>query len=537
MDLFSLLFLVFVGLSVFLYYTVCKRHQWVCLLAASLCYYAICGMYGFPFLLTTALTTWIGGMMMTSIWDRYNAAKKGGAVSHKNTIAGESARPRTLSREEKKALKQRAVQQKRLVLVAVLLINLEILAWVKYAGDLQLRSTSLLLPLGISFYTFQSIGYLADVYNNKYPAEKHFGHFLLFVSWFPQLLQGPIGRFDKLRPQFTKQHTYDSERTARALLLILYGLVKKYAIADMLAPSIAGLFDGPVEGIPGSLAVFGILMYSAQQYADFSGGIDIMRGVSALYGITLAQNFRQPYFSTSLGDFWRRWHISLGAFMRDYVFYPIALTKPMQGLSKWLKKNTKATRAATVIPAAIANVIVFFLVGIWHGAQLHYVIWGLYNGLVIAASDLTAPFWITLSAKLKLPVQSRGFHVFRILRTFVIVNIGWYFDRIADMRSCMICLQHTFFAFNLYDFGNAFQRELLMMSETFSVLGGFAAATIGILIVFGISLQRERGVDVAGRWLSRSAAYKLITALGMILLLFASFLFTVSAGGFMYANF
>ena len=323
---------------------------------------------------------------------------------------------------------------------------LGILAFFKYNGLLGgvLHGwRAVAMPLGISFYTFQAISYLIDQYNGKYPAERNFLHFLLFVSWFPQLLQGPIGRYDKLRSQFFRENHWDGDRIKRALLLILFGLMKKYAIADMLVGSISSVLDGDISRLPGSLVVFAILLYSAQQYADFSGGIDIISGVSLLFGIELAPNFRQPYFSTSLGDFWRRWHISLGAWMRDYLFYPFALLKPMQNFGRWCTKHMgkNGKHFGRVLPAGIANLVVFFVVGIWHGPQLHYVLWGLYNGMVIALSDLTEPFWKHLAAKLRMNTESRGFHVFRIVRTFVIVNIGWYFDRISQFRAACRPLQ------------------------------------------------------------------------------------------------
>ena len=139
--------------------------------------------------------------------------------------------------------------------------------------------------------------------------------------------------------------------------------------------------------IPGSVVVFGILLYSAQQYGDFSGGIDMVEAASSLFGVGMAENFRRPYFSVSLADFWRRWHITLGTWMRDYVFFPFALTKPMQRLGKWASERLGEHLGRT-LPACVANILVFLIVGLWHGAEPHYVAWGLYNGVVIALADL-----------------------------------------------------------------------------------------------------------------------------------------------------
>lgn len=196
------------------------------------------------------------------------------------------------------------------------------------------------MPLGISFYTFQAVGYLIDCYRGRHPAEKNFARFLLFISFFPQLVQGPINRYGELEPQFMARHTWDWERTKRALFLFAFGAMKKYAISNLTSPTIAAILDvEDASSLTGAMALLAILLYSLQQYADFSGGIDMVLGVAQLYDIQMMPNFRQPYFSTSLGDFWRRWHISLGAWMRDYLFYPFALTKPMQRFGKWATKH------------------------------------------------------------------------------------------------------------------------------------------------------------------------------------------------------
>ena len=180
-----------------------------------------------------------------------------------------------------------------------------------------------------------------------------------------------------------------------------------------------------------------ILLYSLQQYADFSGGIDMVLGVAQLYGIEMMPNFRQPYFLPRW-DFWRRWHISLGAWMRDYLFYPFALTKPMQRFGKWATSHW-GKHFGRVLPAAVANLLVFAVVGIWHGPQAHYLAWGLYNGLVIALADLLEPAFKKLNTVLHIPTESRGWHVFRIVRTFIIVNIGWYFDRNEFVQGASTC--------------------------------------------------------------------------------------------------
>jgi alginate O-acetyltransferase complex protein AlgI len=451
MELYSLAFFLFVIVTLICYYTVFRRRQWICLLAASLAFYCLQGWKNLLFLLLTSFTVWAAAGHITKIEDAYREAVSGGVKP-----------------EEKKERRRQAQRGKRTVLVLALLFNFGILAWLKYWNVLfpSTGGLHLLLPLGISFYTFQAAGCLIDAYGGKCRTDRNYFRFLLFVSWFPQLIQGPINRYDRLEPQLLSEHTFRSETAKRALLLFAFGAMKKYAVADMLSGDIAAVLDGSLQDVPGSLTAFSILLYSIQQYADFSGGIDMVMAVSQLFGIAMAPNFRQPYFSVSLGDFWRRWHITLGQWMRDYVFYPFALLKPMQRFGKWCGRKL-GRHFGRVLPAGIANLLVFFLVGIWHGAQMHYVVWGLYNGIVIALSDILQPAFRGLSEKLRIRTETKGFHLFRILRTFLIVNIGWYFDRITDFRESLTALYNTFFRFRASNSGRPSpERSSISMSQS-----------------------------------------------------------------------
>ncbi len=441
-------FVLFMSIVLVLYYTVfAKGRQWICLLLASVAFYLFSGPQNLVFLASTALTCWLGGRFLEKRERQFQELKKsiktvagnqtaslqsweGNQEDPRKRIQGES---RGTVKEQIKSAKAAMQSDKRRILLLILLVNFGLLALVKYWG---VAYRGWLLPLGMSFYTFQSVGYLLDVYNGKVKAEQSFLRYFLFISFFPQLIQGPIGRYDQLEPQLLTEHRPSFEGFKRAAILILFGLMKKYAIANMLSPAIAALLDEHIKELPGSAVVAGILMYSFQQYADFSGGIDMVTGAAMMFGITLAPNFRQPYFAVSLGDFWRRWHISLGAWMRDYVFYPFALLKPIQRFGKWVSKRF-GKHLGVVLPASIANILVFFLVGIWHGLEGHYILWGLYNGLVIAISDICGPWFRQLGALLHMQGDTKGMRAFRIVRTFIIVNIGWYFDRIYQLGDCL----------------------------------------------------------------------------------------------------
>ncbi|MCI7703126.1 MAG: MBOAT family protein [Clostridiales bacterium] len=519
MSLFTLI--AFAFLCAALYYLCPDRFKWMLLLLASYAYYAYCGANALPFILLTTLSTWAGALCIGRIGEQSKAVLK--------------ARRAELDSAGKKALKAQAKRRQRAVFFAVLLLNFGVLALLKYTSPLLTAmgrpALNLLLPLGISFYTFQSMGYLIDVYNGKYAPQRNPAKFALFISFFPQLIQGPIARFDQLAAQLETPHRFDIANIERGALLMLWGFFKKKVIADRALPLVSAVF-GRQEAYGGAVIVVAVLLYSLQQYCDFSGGIDLVTGIAELFGIRLAPNFRRPYFSVSLGDFWRRWHISLGAWMRDYVFYPFALTRPMTKLSRAAKARLGAD-VSRALPAALGNILVFLLVGIWHGASMNYVLWGLYNGLILAASALLDPLYRRANERLGERITaSRGFHVLRVLRTFLIVNIGWYFDRALRAGDAFAMLGKTLCSPALAQLSDSTLLTLGLAPADFAVL---AAAT---LILFAVSVLQERGVRIRDAVLSLPVVPRVALLYAFMYFVLASFVGVGAAGaGFMYAVF
>jgi len=531
-NFYSLQFLLFLVIALIGYYTIFKKKQWICLLAASVVFYYWTGVENFIFLLLSGLTTWAGTQILGSLSEELVAIKK----------------DKTLEKEEKDAKKKQVTRKRRVIMWMIVLVNFGVLAYLKYFKTIVENVAAiinrtpqelpvyehvlgLVLPLGISFYTFQSIGYLLDVYNEKYSPEKNFGKYMLFVAYFPQMIQGPINRFDMMKEQIEAQHQWNSENAVKAIYRFMYGLMKKYAIANILTTAIANIFDNPVRDYAGSTVLLGILLYSAQQYADFSGGIDMVLGVSELFDIRMLENFRQPYFSTSLAEFWRRWHISLGRWMRDYVFYPFALTKPMKNFGKWANKKL-GKHLGRVLPAAIGNVLVFFLVGLWHGAQWNYIVWGLYNGLVIAFSDIMAPVYAKGIDGLHINAKSKLYYLFRIVRTFIVVNIGWYFDRIYNVKIALYSLKKTLLNFNI----GMLETECSIIFDNYPA-HAMMVAVIACVFVFAVSFTEERQMNVRDLLYAKPAYVRWLVYLFVIGMVLISNTCVHSTGGFMYANF
>ena len=437
----SLLFALFVGITLIVYYALpVKKYQWVVLLAAGYFFYVYNSYRYTIFILFTTLTIYLAARIIESM--------KASASLKVKVMKSE------WSREEKKAFKKKAEKKQKRVLAAALLANFGILFILKYlnflAGGLmhlisgstqEVQLISLMLPLGISFYTFQATGYLIDVSRGTVSAEKNLFKFALFVSFFPQIVQGPISEFGQLGSQLTAEHRLQWKNFKLGGELILWGLFKKLVVADRMFNAI-NTVTGDYKSYPGEMILFAALMYALQLYADFSGGIDIARGVAELLDIRLELNFRQPYFSRSINEYWRRWHISLGAWMKKYVFYTLAVSETFLNISRGIGKSRFGSTAAgkhisRTLPTALASLIVFMLIGIWHGANSRYIGFGLWNGLVIMFSTLMMPVYEKMLTALHIKAEAAWWKLFQMVRTFIIVLIGYYFDIAPDMNGAI----------------------------------------------------------------------------------------------------
>ena len=517
MDLNSLKFLLFVIVSVAGYYIVPKKIQWIWLLISSYVYYAAGGWYFLGYLVFTTITT-------------YSSARIIDFLRRKEERVSEFEAP-----QKAFAVKPKAV------LVTGLVLNFGLLGLLKYSdfviGNINRLTGSsidfwnLAVPIGISFYIFQSSGYMLDVYWKRIKSEKNIFSFALFVSFFPQILQGPIGRFSRLASQLYEPHFWDSKRAESAIMRILWGFFKKLVIADTAAVFVTAFFD-EYEKYPGT-AVFAVLMYSIQLYADFSGGIDVVSGIAGLFGISLDENFRQPYFAVSITDFWHRWHITLGTWMKDYVFYPVSLSGWMGKFGKWGKK-VFGRKIGRVLPLCAANLIVFFVVGVWHGAEWRYIVYGLYNGMIIAISGLLADRYRKWKKSLKINDKSGKWRVFCIVRTFILVNISWFLDRGHSVSEAFRLMKSAVTSFDA--------SQLLKVPFGNSGSLSFTPAAIAIL-VFGVtvlffhSVLKERGVDIAGKLQEMPAWMRVILYAAAVLIISGLSQMPSLTGGFIYAQF
>ena len=310
----------------------------------------------------------------------------------------------------------------------MILISVGLLLLYKYAGT-ALAAVSggrltlkLLAPVGISYITFQCIAYMTEVYRGNIPAERNAVRMLLYCMLFTKVTAGPIEMPGKLLPQLEGERKFSYEMCMEGTVLIITGLAKKRIIADMLVAGVGAVFDDPSAG-NGWSAILGACMYALQIYCDFSGYTDIARGASRLFGIELSENFDHPYSALTVKDFWRRWHISLSEWLKNYIYFPLGGSR------------CSAARRSF-------NLIITFLVsGIWHGAGLTFIVWGLLHGLYQVIGNTVSPMFSKLRSRIgdKLPYK-----IFARVRTFFFVTVAWVFFRADSLGSAFTLLAKPF---------------------------------------------------------------------------------------------
>ena len=510
MSLISMEFLIFVFVAVLGYYLIPKRFQWIWLLFFSYIYYASSGIEYIVFIIYTILVTFVTGLLLNWVENRH--------AGKKDIIK----------------------RKKRQVLLLALVLDFGMLAVLKYTNFAISNLNALfhagislkhfLLPLGISFYTFQSAGYVLDVYWKRCEPERNLFRFALFVSFFPQILQGPIGRYHRLAHQFYERHAFELTKIERGVQRITWGYFKKLVIAETAAIFVNVAFD-EYQTYPG-LAIFGVLAYTAQLYGDFSGGMDVVIGIAELFGIELDENFKRPFFAVSITDFWHRWHITLGTWMKDYVFYPLSLSKAMSRFGKFSKKKF-GKAYGRVLPICLSNIVVFLVVGIWHGAAWKFIVYGLYNGIIIAFSGLMEKNYRKWKKRCHIDEKSGRWKMFQIVRTFVLVNISWFFDRADTVGQALTMMKNAVTCFRPQDI---FTIQVGTAGTTYTILAlGILAA--GSAVLFVVSFLQEKGTHIRVALASRPWLIRWFIYLALLFSIPMLGQPPDSTGGFIYAQF
>lgn len=518
----------FLPLIFLLHLIVPQKRRWSVLLIASLLFYFYASRFLFLVLLATSLVVYGAGLCLGHIQDSFMLAKP------------------SLDKPARKALKQSIQWQKKFVLASAAVLCLLLLLLFKYASffleqigafskllrlKLHLPALKLLMPLGISFYTLQAIGYLTDVYRGKYQAETHFGRILLFLCFFPIITEGPISRYDQLGPQLRAGRRPSYDDAMRGITLVLWGMFQKIVIADRASIFVKTVFDD-TAGASGLLLITAVLLYTLQLYADFSGCINIAAGSAQLLGIELSPNFRQPFFARSVSEFWRRWHISLGTWFKDYVFYPISLSPRFLRFSTWMQKHLNHF-LGSLFPAAAALLVVWLGTGLWHGSSWKYAAYGLYYFLLIFLGMLFEPLFQAASDKLRISRDAPVLRALQVLRTFLLVNIGMLLFRCASLQEFFQLLPALFRGLSLAPLWDGTLLAQGLDRLDFAVLGA------GALCMLLVGCRKETGHSplntiACGRFPVRWAAF---LALFMGVIIFGAYGSAYAPVDFIYAQF
>lgn len=300
---------------------------------------------------------------------------------------------------------------------------------------------NIILPIGISFYTFQAISYLMDVYGGETSARKSFLQISLYISFFPQLVAGPIVRSTDFLYQLDEEQEVSVSQTLEGIQIFMFGLFKKVVIADRLAVAVDTVFAAPAAYNAPSL-IMAVLAYTIQIYCDFSGYSDMAIGTAKVFGFDLCQNFNLPYLSKGIPEFWRRWHISCGSWFRDYLMYPLQKSEWCQALSDKLKASGHK-KTSKFVPSMIGALVVWFATGLWHGAAWTYVAWGMYYGILLILSMIFDKLIRKISKKIHFG-NGGIFDIFRIIRTDILIVIGYVFFRSDSFSTAFLILKRIF---------------------------------------------------------------------------------------------
>ena len=484
MDYISPLYLfVFLPGLLFLYTLIPKKYRWFLLLLASYCFYFLISRQLIIFLLAATGAAYAGGLLI--------------GVQEARSGAAQAAHP-----EQAAAIRTRALRTKRLILFASIAVPAGLLLFLKYYNFFgsnvnlllshspsgPLPALRLALPLGISFYTLQAVSYLVDVSQGKIQPDRHPGRFALYMSFFPIIMEGPICRYSQIAPALYAGQPLKGKNISFGAQRILWGLFKKLVIADRLNPMVNAIFNHH-ELYGGMVVVLGAVCYAFQLYADFSGCIDITIGAGEMFGVAIPENFRQPFFARTASEFWRRWHMTLGAWLKDYIFFPVSLSRLGKKLTKKARRRF-GRRAGQIAQTVLPLAAVWLCSGLWHGAGWNYIFYGLYYFVLILLETILQPLCEKAAARLSLDMHGPLIRTLQTVKMLLVIFTGELFFRANGLRAGFAMLGSVFsgFSWSVFTDGTFLQFGL--------VPGDFAVAGVALLIVLLVDILHERGVHI-----------------------------------------
>lgn len=442
-----------------------------------------------------------------------------------SSIQGECDRQlASCAKEKRKEIRTQYSKKQRWVVFLAVLLQIGILLALKYTPffaenanslfrflhvPVTLEVPSFALPIGISFYTMQAAAYIFDVYRRKIHADRNLMRLALFMSFFPQIMEGPICRYSDTAEQLWEAPGLRYRNLIFGGQRILFGLMKKVVVADRLNMLIKNVFLD-YEKYDGFVISVAAVCYTIQLYMDFSGTMDAVIGSGQIFGMKLPENFRRPFFSKTISEFWKRWHITLGTWFRDYIFYPLSMSKPLKKLTSRARKRL-GNHFGPLAAGAIALFSVWLCNGLWHGAGWHYIFFGMYHFAFILGGNIVEPFAIRTAEKLHIRRSSRPYRCMQMIRTTLLVCIGELFFRAHGLAAGLVMFKKIFTEFT---FAACFNRSIFKLG-----MDGYDFIIVFITLIFIllIGILQERNVKIRERISSKSIAVQFAVFYALIL--------------------
>lgn len=470
-------------IAVIIYRMIPKKYRYIFLLFLSLGFFIIGCKIRVVFLLLSIISIYLCGRKMNKL---------------------DGIRDELLSKAEKddkKAIKEKYKRKKKHVLLLTILFNVSFLFVFKYLKFFTVNTNAILdmlhinydiptfkflAPMGISFYTLTALSYIIDVYNGKVKAEDNILKVALYVSFFPQIIEGPINSYSEdTQKTLFEGRAVTYKEFCFAYQRILLGLFKKLVIADRLNYAVGIIFK-KYATITGMCSAFGVVAYTVMLYMEFSGTMDIVMGTGELFGVKLPENFRQPFFSKNVSEFWMRWHISLGTWFKNYIFYPVSLSKRMKKLTISARKRL-GNHFGPLISGAVALFAVWSLNGLWHGAGWPFLLFGMYHFLMILLGNIFEPVVVKVCEKLHINRKNIFYRVFQSIKMTIFIFIGELFFRATSVKAGFTMLINIFtkFTFKMKEF-----KALKLDAQDYTVL------IVSLIFIFIIGLLKEKNVNI-----------------------------------------
>jgi alginate O-acetyltransferase complex protein AlgI len=524
----SVQFLLMFIASLLLYYLIPKKTQWVFLLLLSVAFYFYSATpYTFTYLAAAVVITYLCGL----------------AIGKQHKMAADAEK-----RLDEKG-KTKALRLARAAYVLALIANIGMLSAMKYLDfftvnieriynlffmHLPYHFSTLIAALGVSYYTLQIVSYLTDVYWQTIQPERNVLKLALFTSFFPQISSGPIARYPQMREEFFSPHTFQYDHVVAGFQRILWGVLKKKVIGDNLGIITTAIF-GDIKTYPGEYIWLATALYIIQIYADFSGYVDIALGGAQCYGIKLPENFSTPFFSRSIQDFWQRWHITLGAWLKDYIMYPILRSAPWNRMGKSLKKHGHR-KMGRKVPMFLGMLIHWFFMGLWHGGGWNFIAEGIWFWLVIVLGQLLDPLFQKLIKWMKINTKCFSWHLFQSLRTTVIYAVGALFFRAGTLSRAFELFNSAFTQSVKYI---AFQPFAPFVNANLTNDVTLTVVMLCCVLFMIVSTMQWKGVDIWSWFGEQNLVFRWLIMLSLILVIviFGAYGPGYSASEFVYAGF